>query len=121
MDDRELYDVAMECALELPGTEAYPFAEGWEAVRVGGKWFLLATMHDGQIINVKADPEDAVALAQAHGSITPGYHMNKKHWITLRAGSDMDGRLVRELVTNSYLAVVEKLPKSRRPVGPASV
>ncbi len=43
------------------------------------------------------------------GHISPGYHMNKKHWITVESG---------ELVTDSYRLVVAHLPKAERPVGP---
>lgn len=45
--------------------------------------------------------------------------MNKRHWIALRPGSGIDDELVRELVTVSYLLVVEKLPRAVRPVDPA--
>jgi predicted DNA-binding protein (MmcQ/YjbR family) len=31
--------------------------------------------------------------------ITPGYHMNKKHWITLQGGNTLDETLVKKLVT----------------------
>lgn len=118
MDDRGLYDTAFDTALALPATEAYPFAKDWEAVRVCGKWFALAAEYHGQIINLKADPTDVVALTNTYESITPGYHMNKKHWITLRAGHDMSAELIRELVTESYLLVVSTLPKARQPVDP---
>jgi predicted DNA-binding protein (MmcQ/YjbR family) len=36
----------------------------------------------------------------------------KKHWITLSEGKDIDKLLVDDLVTESYLLVVENLPKS---------
>ena len=42
--------------------------------------------------------------------------MNKKHWISLSPGEDITAELVDELVTESYLLVVEKLPKLIRPV-----
>ncbi len=46
--------------------------------------------------------------------------MNKKHWISLRPGGTLPQDLVRELVTESYLLVVENLPRRRRPVDPAT-
>lgn len=45
--------------------------------------------------------------------------MNKRHWITFTPGGDIDAALI-ELVTESYLLVVEKLPKHQRPVDPDS-
>lgn len=44
--------------------------------------------------------------------------MNQRHWISLTPGPSLDEELVRELVTESYLLVVEKLPRAQRPIGP---
>ena len=79
---------------------------------------LLTVLAGEPIVNLKADPEDAKALREAYPDITPGYHMNKKHWITVRPGGQVDEALVRDLVTDSYLLVVEKLPRAQRPVDP---
>lgn len=66
---------------------------------------------------LKCGPGEAEALRANHAEITPGYHMNKKHWITIAPGDSIDKKLVRELVTESYRLVVENLPQSRRAVG----
>src|SRR3954447_19158872 len=60
----------------------------------------------------------AHALRQQYSHITPGYHMNKKHWITLESGGGVDKELVRQLVTDSYRLVVAHLPRAERPVDP---
>jgi predicted DNA-binding protein (MmcQ/YjbR family) len=44
--------------------------------------------------------------------------MNKKHWITVRPGADIEQALVDDLVTESYLLVVAGLPRQSRPVDP---
>ena len=67
---------------------------------------------------LKADPRDAEALLEAFPQITPGYHMNKRHWITLTPGDGLGEEFVRELVTDPYLLVVEGLPRAQRPVEP---
>ena len=64
--------------------------------------------------------EYARALCESFESITPGYHMNKKHWITVMPGPGINEELIRELVMESYLLVVDGLPKYRQPVDPAS-
>lgn len=120
MDDTTLYDCAFTAALQLPGSEVYEFARGWEAARVKGKWFLLATENQGQIITVKAAPDDVLALTEQYAAIAPGYHMNKKHWITLRTDSEIIPELIDELVVESYLLVVGSLPVASRPVDPAT-
>lgn len=57
-------------------------------------------------------------MRERNSHITPGYHMNKKHWITLEAGEGVDEKLAEELVTDSYLLVVSQLPKAEQPVDP---
>ncbi|WP_416061848.1 MmcQ/YjbR family DNA-binding protein [Rhodococcus indonesiensis] len=44
--------------------------------------------------------------------------MNKRHWIALHPDGDLDPGLVDDLVTESYLLVVEGLPRTQRPVDP---
>lgn len=60
----------------------------------------------------------AQALSEENADITAGYHMNEKHWITLEGGHAIDKKLVKELVTESYLLVVDHLPKAQQPVDP---
>lgn len=120
MTGEELYRLVLDRALELPGSVAGRFSDGWEEVRVCGKWFVLTTERDGRLVNLKATPDDVLELTHAYSSITPGYHMNKRHWVSLRAGDDLDDALVGRLVTESYLLVVSKLPRRLRPVDPAS-
>ena len=120
MDDSTLHKVAQDRAGELPGAELdHPFGPEWDVYRVRGKAFmLLAELHGEAIVNLKADPEEARMLRDTYPQITPGYHMNKRHWVTVRAG--LDEQLVRDLVTDSYLLVVEKFPARQRPVDPAT-
>lgn len=112
---------AAERALELPGSElTHPFGEDWDVFKVRGKVFLLLSEREDPFVTVKAHPDDSVAMRQMHPSITPGYHMNKRHWVTVHAAPDIDANLVAELVTDYYLLVVAGLPQRQRPVDPAT-
>src|SRR5699024_2605026 len=92
----------------------------YEVYKSRGKGFMLLTAVTGEpIVILKSPPNEAQALREAHEEISPGYHMNKRHWITLSPGGAIDQTLVDELVTESYLLVIEKnLPKHERPVDP---
>lgn len=114
--DECLLELGLDTALQLPGAELHQFAPEWDAVRVSGKWFLNTTIRDHRIINVKANPFDVLRFCEEFSSITPGYHMNKKHWISLNPGSDMTVGLVQTLVSDSYFLVAASLPRSKRPV-----
>jgi predicted DNA-binding protein (MmcQ/YjbR family) len=117
-----LQQQARERASELPGAElGFPFGPEWEVFKVRGKVFLLMTATTGEpIVTLKAAPEDGVALRQQYEGITAGYHMNKRHWLTLRPDADLSDQLVDDLVTESYLLVVAGLPRARRPVDPVT-
>lgn len=122
MDGTALLHQATDRAYELPGTElTHPFGPHWEVFKVSGKVFMLQTSVTGEpMVTLKSTPADGRTLRESYRDITPGYHMNKRHWITLHPGGEIDATLVDDLVTESYLLVVEGLPKARRPVDPAT-
>ncbi|MDO4898289.1 MAG: MmcQ/YjbR family DNA-binding protein [Rothia sp. (in: high G+C Gram-positive bacteria)] len=116
-----LQEQAREAAAELPGAElTYPFGEEWDVYKVRGKVFMLLTEVTGQpMVILKVDPAESQLLQQTYEGIVPGYHMNKKHWVSLLPGKDVPGRLVGELVLESYLLVIEQsVPKRDWPVNP---
>jgi predicted DNA-binding protein (MmcQ/YjbR family) len=102
--------------LAKPGAEAgYPFGPGPLVFKVGGKMFaLLSEDSDPETINLKCDPDEALALRAAHKTITPGYHMDKRHWNTLTLDGSLPDDLVLELMDQSYSLVVKGLPKALR-------
>ncbi|MER7566879.1 MmcQ/YjbR family DNA-binding protein [Streptomyces sp. NPDC048523] len=120
MDGTTLLKTAAAHTEELPGSGLeHPFGPDWEVYKVRGKVFMLMTEVPGRpVVILKSDPGEAKALREENGDITPGYHMNKKHWITLEGGEDIDEALLKELVTESYRLVVAQLPKSQQPVDP---
>lgn len=99
-----------------PGAEAsYPFGPGALVFKVGGRMFaLLGEDEPVESMNLKCDPEDALALRAAHPAITPGYHMNKQHWNTLLLDGSLPDELVLELIDHSYDLVAAKLPRAKR-------
>ena len=52
-------------------------------------------------------------LTQTYGFL-PGYHMNKKYWITIYLESDVPDSLIKELINHSIEEVVKKLPKKKQ-------
>jgi predicted DNA-binding protein (MmcQ/YjbR family) len=106
--------------VNLPGADLeHRLDPDWDLYKVGGKVFMLMTDLPGRpVVILKADPDNAAALREQHADITPGYHMNKVHWITLEGGGTIDETLVKQLVTDSYSLVVGALPKSKQPLDP---
>ena len=70
--------------------------------KVGNKMFSLTNVDSFELINLKCDPEKAVELREKYDSITPGWHMNKKHWNSLHMNNSLSDRLINELTSHSY-------------------
>lgn len=120
MDEQRLLELTDELALQFPGTEKdHPFGPETDVYKVRGRIFLLHMELGGRrLVNLKVEPQDSVALQDEFAEVSPGYHMSKKHWVSVRAGEGLTEDLVRELVVDSYRLVVEKLPRRERPVDP---
>jgi predicted DNA-binding protein (MmcQ/YjbR family) len=96
--------------------EDFPFTPETSVFKVRGKLFALTRLDARPLgVNLKCDPEDAVRLRREHpGLITPGYHMNKRHWNTVLVDATLPDRLVRDLIEDSYDLVVAGLPRAER-------
>lgn len=104
-----------EYCITKPGvTEEFPFDANTLVFKVMGKMFALADVAAFESINLKCDPEKAVELREQYPGVTPGYHMNKKHWNTVQMDGSIDDNLVRELIDHSYNLVLASLPKKVR-------
>ncbi len=110
------YDSLKAYCLSKKGTTAgYPFGEGTLVFKVMGKMFgLISEDADPLRMNLKCDPDDAIALRTQYQAILPGYHMNKEHWNTLVMDGSLPGELVAELIDHSYDLVVKGLRKVDR-------
>lgn len=101
--------------LSKPGTsEDTPFDETTLCFKVGGKIFALTDIDLFESVNLKCDPERAIELREMYNGITPGYHMNKKHWNTVIFDGSVSDKLVLELVDHSYELVLKSLPKKQQ-------
>lgn len=83
-------------------------------MKVGGKIFALISLDGDFGVNLKCDPERAIDLRERYSGILPGYHMNKKHWNTVRPEANLPGSLVAELVRHSYELVLASLPRKEQ-------
>jgi predicted DNA-binding protein (MmcQ/YjbR family) len=92
-------------------SETFPFDDKTLVMKVGGKMFALADVDNFTSINLKCDPGKAIELREQYAGISPGYHMNKKHWITVNVNEDVPDSLLQELISASYTLVYDSLPK----------
>lgn len=102
------------CARLAGFSEDLPFDENTLAFRVGGKIFALMDVDLFVSVNLKCDPERAVELRERYTGITPGYHMNKRHWNTVLTDGSVPEKLLLELAGHSHALVMASLPRKVR-------
>ncbi|MBN1185587.1 MAG: MmcQ/YjbR family DNA-binding protein [Bacteroidales bacterium] len=94
-------------------TESFPFDDDALVFKVMGKMFALTSLED-RTLSLKCDPEKAIVLREQYPSVTPGYHMSKKHWNTIQLNGSIPDTLIREWIVDSYGLVVAGLTKKQR-------
>ncbi len=96
--------------------EESPFDETTAVFKVAGKMFLLSSpLREPLRFNVKCDPDRALMLRDVFAAITPGYHMNKRHWNTVVIDGTIAEAEMLEFIDHSYDLVVAGLPRAKRP------
>jgi predicted DNA-binding protein (MmcQ/YjbR family) len=102
----------------MPGAiEDFPFAPGVSVFKVAGKMFALTRLEaDPLTVSVKCDPVLAESLRDSYTSIVAGYHLNKRHWLTITVNRDAGDDMVRDLVQDSYDLVKPSRPRQRRAI-----
>ncbi len=109
------------CLAKPRVTEGTPFGETVLVFKVSGKMFALAALDEvPTTVNLKCDPDLALELRDRYDQVTPGYHMNKKHWNTVEIESAIPDAELRKMIDHSYDLVTKNLPKSTAKVGAQS-
>lgn len=107
MNIEELRDYCLEKAAV---TEGFPFGEDTLVFKVGEKIFLITGLGQSSF-NVKCDPEKAIELREQFSEVSPGYHMNKTHWNTVRTDGSLTNKQLRNMIDHSYDLILKSLPK----------
>ncbi|MEL6350970.1 MAG: MmcQ/YjbR family DNA-binding protein [Cyanobacteria bacterium J06627_28] len=108
--DLEAYLEAMQGA-----ERTYPFGPDPLVFKVMDKMFAYVSNKEGiDIVTIKCIPFDGALLAENYKAITPGYHMSKKHWITIALTDEIPDDMLSDLMDKSYELVVSKLTKANR-------
>lgn len=107
-------EVRFFCLSKKHVTESFPFDKDTLVFKVANKIFALIKLSTKPFaINLKCNPEKAIELREKFTEITAGYHMNKKHWNTVQF-EHLSKKMVKQMITNSYLLVVKNLPKKQQ-------
>jgi predicted DNA-binding protein (MmcQ/YjbR family) len=109
-------DELRETCLAMPGAiEDFPFSPDNSVFKVAGKIFAISNLANEPLrVSLKCDPVLAEQLRADHPAITPGYHLNKRHWNTVIADGSVPDAMVRDMIEDSYDLIVAALPQAKR-------
>ena len=103
------------CLARPSAVEEFPFGPQTSVFKVAGKMFALTALDARPLtVSLKCEPTLAAALRAEHPAVRPGYHLNKRHWITVTLDDSLPDELVFGLIEDSYALVVDRLPKRER-------
>jgi predicted DNA-binding protein (MmcQ/YjbR family) len=101
-----------KCRSLRGATEGYPFDSEALVFKVGGKIFAI---FGDDTVSLKCDPALALALREEYPTaVTPGYHLSKRHWNTVRLDGSVPSELIAEWIEDSYDLAVAGLTRAQR-------
>ena len=97
------------CLAQTGAVEEFPFGPQTSVFKVRGKMFALSALKRKPLqVSVKCEPEVGEQLRGTYEEVEPGYHLNKRHWLTITLGGAASDELARELVAGSYELVASR-------------
>jgi len=94
------------------GESSFPFGPAALVYKVMGKMYALVSQKEAiPRVTLKVNPADGEVLESQYDSVTPGYYMNKRHWITISLTGELPLDMIKSLCENSYQLVVNNLTK----------
>lgn len=91
-------------------------------INIAKTFYVFTWQVNGSAVNIeefdfcciKCNTDEREELQAAYTGIKPGWHMNKKHWISVYFNQDVPDETIKELVNKSYDIVVKSLTKKER-------
>ena len=98
-----------EYCLSLPEVEeTLPFDDSTLVYKVGGRMFALLMLEHPDHFAVKCNPDRAIMLRERYWQVTPGWHLNKRHWNDISFEGHMSDSQLRAELRHSYLTVIRQ-------------
>ena len=79
------------------------------------KWFAIyMDLKGSDIVNLKCEQLRGEFWRGQFEGVTPAYHMNKQHWITVYLQSDVPDEIIEAMAWESFELTRSKLKRARR-------
>ena len=104
------------CLAMSGATEEFPFGPQNSVFKVHGKIFAISPLARSRPlrISLKCEPGLAEQLRVRHPAITPGYHLNKRHWNTVLCDGSIPDPMIIDMLEDSYDLVVSAMSRATR-------
>lgn len=105
-----------EYCLSLPeAEETLPFDDDTLVYKVSGRMFAMISISRPDHFAVKCHPDRALLIRDRYAEITPGWHLNKRHWNDVSILGELSDSFLKAEIRHSYIAVVRNnvTPRSR--------
>ena len=110
-----LEEIRAYCLQKKGASIDFPFDDVTMVIKVGGNMFILIAIDSDPLwINLKCEPFIAEDLRERYNAVTPGYHMNKRHWNTVSMDNTIPDDIIKEMIDDSYELVFSKLSKKNK-------
>ncbi len=96
------------------GAVAAPSAPSVQVYKVMGKTFAILSLRGLEAVSLKCDPHLAEVLREQHAGVGHRYHLDRRHWISVRLDADVLAAEVERLVAQSYDLVCANLTRAER-------
>lgn len=108
-------DLVAYCLSQKGTTVEQPFGPDVDVFKVQGKVFALMPTGNGPLsISLKCDPVLATLLRDTYPAVTPGWHLNKKHWNSVQVDGSVADDEIEEWIDHSYAQVIKGMTKAQR-------
>lgn len=108
-------DLLRYCLQHRGAKEDYPFGPETLVMKVEGKMFALIGEDGGTAsISLKCEPHMAELLRMQYEAVKPGYHLNKKHWNSVKVDGSVPTAELEAMIDQSYDLVAKSLTKAQR-------
>src|ERR1017187_8645934 len=104
-----------ECGAKPGAVEDYPFGDDVAVFKIADKMFARMSLGlPPGSISLQCDPDVAVELRAQYPAITTGYHLSKRHWITITLDGSVPDDELAGLIDASYELVMKGLTRAER-------
>ncbi|WP_290701774.1 MmcQ/YjbR family DNA-binding protein [Amphritea sp.] len=95
--------------------EDFPFYPDVAVMKVRNKMFATLSSEAGVArMNLKCNPDEAQMLRDIFSAVSPGFHMNKRHWNTVLLDGSIPAGELERMIDRSYGLVVKGMTRKER-------